>query len=1129
MKNFIRTGKKYLIVCNQKLLLIMRLSLFLLFMLCVSVFATGYSQDARINLDVKAETTVKSVLKMIEDQSGFRFFYNSDMVDLNKKITVLVNNKDINDALSSIFAGTSVGYRVLENNFVVLSLAEMLQQITITGTVTDNGEPMPGVNVLVKGTLTGTVTDVNGKYTIQAPDRNAVLVYSFIGYTTAEKTVGDQTTIDVALAEDTKQIEEVVVVAYGTQRKREVSGSMAQLSAEELGDLPVGQFAQKIQGRLPGVQITQNTGQPGKGMSFRIRGQASVNAGNSPLFVVDGFPITGDISNINPDEITSFTVLKDASATSLYGSRAANGVILVETKKGRPGRTQIDVNAYYGIQRTYDQGPDVMNAREWAQFKKEFYEDKIRYENWIDPNTGKSEVPDVYKNPEQYGEGTNWYRKMQRAAPVQNYNISINTGGEHFSSAIMLGYFKEEGILYNTSYERYSARANNEFKLNRFIKIGLNVAPSYAINSNHNTDGGWQILSAGILMSPICEPELPDGTMPVTFPEQSQYLFPNPNWYRVLKEKQDFEKDARLLSNAYVTVDILDGLQYRFRADIDMEQTNVFAFNPSTSGGAVFTAPPQKATGAYRTGFQTTWLTENMLSYRKEWKGHTFDALVGYTAQKYHWEGSTLEKTDYASDEIPWLNAAATTTGAEGSSNEWSLLSYLARLNYNYQGEYLLSLAFRRDGSSRFGADNKWGNFPSISAGWVISDENFMQGITPLSYLKLRASYGVVGNFNIGNYIHIANIGNSNYVFGNSLSAGKTLSNIGNPLLGWEETRQVDIGLDIGLFNDRIFFVYDYYKKVTDGLLYQINIPRGSGFSNIQSNIGQFDFWGHEFSINSRNIDRELTWNTNFNISFNRNKVIKLGSNDTPQGGYNDQEDFNRLSVGEPLGYFMGYIYDGVFMTEAEFNAGPKHSSSRVGTVRMKDIGGGPDGGPDGIIDENDRTKIGDPNPAFTYGMTTDFTWKGFDLSIAIAGSYGNDIMNNLLQYTENLDAVFNVRKITADRWRSLENPGKGEVPRTLAKTTELYRYNNTRWISDASYLAMKNITLGYTIPLKENEFIQRARVYLSAQNLFVLTNYEGGNPEVSVGGLSGFSNYGVDNTAYPIPTIFSLGVNVSF
>lgn len=996
------------------------------------------------------------------------------------------------------------------------------QNKKVSGVVYDtNGDPAIGANVIVKGTTNGTITDMDGKYTLEVP-ANAILQISYIGYNTQEIPVGNKTTINVNLKEDTQALDEVVVVAYGTQKARSVTGAMSKLDASELSDMPVSQIGEKLQGKFSGVQINQANGEPNGGLVIRVRGAASINGGNEPLVVIDGFPTTSGLASISPDEIENITVLKDAASASLYGSRAANGVILVTTKSAKgvsAGKPRIDFSAYFGIDKVSNQGrPDLMNAQEFAQFKKEYYEDQALYEGY----TGG--VPECYQNPQAVGKGTDWFDVLLQDAITQNYNLGLSAAGEKFKSAVNINYNAKEGVILNTYSNRFAARANNVYEASDRVSFGLNVSGSYTIGQlTDGLGGGRNIIGSAMLMDPQLKYKNDDGTYPIAYTQPG--MFANANYYLVLTQRQNPSKTLRGTVNAYTDVKIIDGLKYRLSANADLENNSRSNWIPSTANGGMFSAPPQPAKGSYHTSNYVNWLLENTLTYNKTIANdHNLDILVGYTTQKNTQENARIDASDYPDDELPWFGTAITRTGNSDADKwgSWAMISYLGRLNYDYKEKYILSVAFRRDGCSRFGSNAKFANFPSVSVGWIASDEPFMEKYDKVSHLKLRGSYGLVGNYNIGNYTYLASVGSYNYVTDGAITAGRALSRIGNNELTWETTKQMDFGVDLGLFNDRVFLVYDYYRKYTDGLLYQIDIPYSSGFSDIQSNIGEFHFWGHEISLETKNMVGAFKWNTKINVSIDRNKAAKLGTNDTPIGGNQNQEDYNRTAVGKPLGMFYGYIYDGVFMTEAEYEAGPKHASSMVGTVRMKDLNG------DNKIDMDDRTFIGNPNPDFTFGITNEFSWRDFDASLLLTGSVGNDIIDGTLEWTENIDGVFNVLKGVANRWRTLDNPGDGQVPRTRTGTTELFRYNNSRWVSNGSYLRVKNLTIGYTVPIKKNPYIKGLRVYASGQNLLTWTGYKGMNPEVSSRGASGLYQ-GVDITAYPVARTFSLGVNVKF
>lgn len=1133
-------GKKHPVAFVQfSTRLLMRMSLLMIFLSINLLLAAKEtrSQDLDkviISLNVK-DATLMQVFNKIEKQTAFHFTYFTGDIKQVKMITYSKENVSLAKVLSELLQHTGLSYEQVDKNILIKRKGETIAIITeeknsmegiIRGKVTDaGGEAINGATVLIKGTQNGTSTNEEGNFVLSnVPDGNVTLVITAIGYNAKEMKVlasgGQSVAIDIKLSQGITGLEEVVVVAFGTQKKREVTGSVSTLKAEDIADMPVAQIGQKLQGQFAGVQVYQSTGTPGAGMSFRIRGQASVSAGNTPLYVVDGFPIVGGIERISPEEIESFTVLKDASASSLFGSRAANGVIVITTKRAREGKTGIDFSSYYGIQKVPKRGrPDIMNAQEFAQYKKEWYEDEAIYSGY----TGG--VPDKYQNPDQYGpnDGTNWFDVLLRDAPTQNYNLSLSSGTQRLQSFVNLNYNAQEGVMLNTYANKFTIRANNTFTASDRLTFGMNLAATHQLSQNFNTDGYWQIISGAYLMDPSLKYKNDDGSLPVSMGAPG--MFPNPNWYRVLTERKAPVKRTTALANVYSEVKILNDLKYKIALNVDLGNTSLRSFTPSTAGGGMFVAPPVLATGSYGSQNYRSWLIENTLTYSKSIRNeHNFEALLGYNSQKFTSENSNINATDFPDDAIDWINVATTRIGT-ATTSEWSLLSMFGRLNYNYKGKYLLSLASRRDGSSRFGENNKWGLFPSASVGWIVSDENFLASAKKLNYLKVRASYGVVGNNNIGNYTYIPSIGRSNYVLGNQLVPGGSLAGLANQDLGWERTKQLDIGLDVGLFNDRIFFVYDFYKKRTDGLLYFIDIPWASGYSGVSSNIGEFTFWGHEFALQTQNFVGQFKWSTNLNVTLNRNKVIKLGINNTPIGGYRENVDYVRTEVGHPMGQFYGYIYDGVFMTQAEFDNGAKSINSKVGSVRIRDVSG-PDGKPDGVIDVLDKTFIGNPIPDFLFGFTNQFSYKNFDLAIHMAGSVGGDIMDVSYQWTENIDGVFNVRKEVAERWRSLDNPGKGNIPRS--NSDPLHRFNNSRWIWDGTYLAAKNITLGYTLPVRNKNYIKNARVYLSAQNAFIITKYPGMNPEVSDAGLSGLRE-GVDQASYPVPRILTAGINVSF
>jgi TonB-linked SusC/RagA family outer membrane protein len=1008
------------------------------------------------------------------------------------------------------------------------------ESITVSGTITDaeTGQPLPGVTVLVQGTTNGTSSDFDGNYTIQAT-ANATLVFSSVGYSRQAVAINGRNRIDLAMAIDSQLLDEVVVVGYGTQSARTVTGAVQQLNAEELADLPVPQITQKLQGRLVGVQINQTSGRPGQGMQVRIRGQASILAGSEPLYVVDGFPIVGDISTINPDEIESVSVLKDAASTSLYGSRAANGVVLITTKSGKIDQSSFSVNIFGGVQAVPQKGrPDMMNAREFAQFKKESFED-----------LGQP-VPDAFQNPEQYGEGTDWYDAMLRTAPIQSYNISWTNQNEKSSVAIVGGFFNQEGVMINSNFKRYSLRANSSFQVTDDLSVGISIAPTFSVDNVPSSDGAFYatnidaavpggLINNSLLAWPIIPYKNSDGTLPLTAWIPGLSAFPSPNWIRSANEITNETETTRILANAYLQYVPVESLTLKTTISGDLGHTNFLNFSPSTASATFASLPPTIATSIRRNDKYYSWLNENTATYSKSFGNHNIELLGGFSFQKFEGNNSQLYLSNFPDDRIRTIQSALNIDRAQSFSNinEWSLISYFSRLNYNYMGKYIASLAMRRDGSSRFGSENLWGTFPSASVGWVFSDESFLEGSDVVSFGKLRASFGVIGNNNIGNYTQYAQVDNSlNAVFGNSIESGAAVVTLGNENLGWERTRQFDIGVDLRFLNDRLEFTYDYYKKNTTDLLYNVAVPQESGFTDFNDNVGEIEFWGHEFSLVSRNFTGDFNWTTNLNLAFNRNEVVALAEGvDRLFGGFGAYVTITR--PGEPLGQFWGLIHDGVYDNQAEFDASPKAAESQVGTVKFRDVNG------DGQItfggDNDDRTVIGNPFPDYIFGITNDFSYKNFDASVVISGSIGNDIAVTSDQGTTNLDGVFNVLREVENRWRSPENPGDGRYGKTTAATFMERDWFNSRFIQDGSHLTVKNITLGYSFPLNADSLLKRARLYTSIQQALVFTKYKGSNPEISTsqGGGEGGATLaqGFDWASYPVPRTFTVGLNVSF
>lgn len=1011
----------------------------------------------------------------------------------------------------------------------MVSVSAYSQTVNVTGTVVSEGdeEPVPGALVSVKGTQKGTVTDIDGKFSIQA-SVGETLVVSFIGFTTQELVVtADATTIQVTLGYETSDLSEVVVVGYGSQVKREVTGAVQSVNEAELKDMPVSSVAQKLQGRMAGVQINQTTGKPGQGMNVRIRGQLSVSGGSQPLYVVDGFPITGDINQINPDEIQEISVLKDAASTSLYGSRAANGVVLITTKKGKVGQTNVNLNVYTGFQNVPENGRlEMMDAEAFAVFKKEYYE------------AAGQEVPDIFQNPSQYRGNTNdWYDAMLRNAPISSYNLTLTSNKERVNTAVIAGVFDQEGVVVGSDYTRYSLRMNTDYQVSDKVNIGVNVAPNYVVDNTPRTDGtrGTGILFNALHTWPVMPIYDENGELTSfnQLPASTGNIYSYPNWVRAAEEITNETRQLNVLANSYVEWKPIQGLSLKSTFNAEIRNSKYFWFNPSTATANINVTIPTVAVSIRDHYSSLSWLNENTATYTTSIGDHNFQILGGFSNQHFRDESTRVQADTYADDRIPTIQGAININrgGTTSGVGEWSLTSLFSRLTYNYKGKYLLTASVRGDGSSRFGEDNRWGIFPSASAGWVMSDEGFLNTSSTISFAKLRASYGVTGNNNIGNYTSYALVNNTiNAVFGDNVASGAAVTSLNNTNLGWETTAQVDLGLELGLWDDRVLFTYDYYTKNTTNLLYAVQIPQESGFTNYNDNIGEIKFWGHEFSVNTVNTTGAFRWTTNANLSINRNEVLELADGiDRVYGTYHITQ------VGQPFGQFYGLKKIGNYMDEEDLASSPIiPGRSTVGSIKIEDVNG------DGIItyggDNDDRTIIGNPFPDFTWGLINNFNYRGFDASITLNGSQGNHLYMRHLYSTANLDGVFNMVAKVSDRFKSPDNPGEGIFGTSTGggNVTGVERdWNNSNFVWDASFLTVRNITIGYTFS-KLPKTIKSLRLYASGQNMWIFTKYWGGsNPEVSMqdngNGDGGNLSPGVDLAAYPVPRTITFGVNLNF
>jgi TonB-linked SusC/RagA family outer membrane protein len=1159
-----------------QILITMTRIMLLLIVTLTHVAADGFSQ--KISFHARKQP-IQQVLKTIERQSGYLFLYDEQDVPESRTVTARVRNASLDQVLETVFRDMPVSYKIFQRNIVVKRIVknatpetaipakapELRQNILLNrrtieplvpsferivkGKVTDeNGSPFPGVSIVVRNSQTGTATDANGEFRLSVPDALAgelVIVASFVGYKNQELVVGNSGEINFGMTVDTKSLNDVVVVGYGTQNKSSITGSVASLPMKNVASQPLTSLDQALGGQIAGVNVAQTKGAPGGGVSVRVRGTGSIGAGNEPLYVIDGFPVSNDfnstfnpLSSINPNDIESIEILKDASAAAIYGSRGSNGVVLVTTKHGKAGKTTVQLDTYYGVQQVASK-IDMLNAREYAEYNTE-----ARNNAWIDkggkasdPNSLRPaalQIPEMFMNPGSLGKGTDWQDEVFRTAPIQNHQLSVSGGNDKTTFFLSGAYFKQDGIVMNTGFERYSARVNLDHHISNNISVGLNLSPSFATNRMLPVED--QVFAGGILGSALSLPP----TVPVYNPDGSftTLLGPSPNNVGVIdnpvaiaSKVKDKKTIFRTLGNIYAEIKIVDGLKFRTSFGLDYSDARGSAYFPSDLGSSGVPAPVQaKATAT--NGRDLNWLNENILTYKKNFgTKHELDLLAGFTSQKAHSEATSLSATNFPTDLVPTLNAGQVTSGGTGVS-EWSLLSYLARANYTLAGKYLLSATMRRDGSSRFGARNKWGTFPSASVGWYISEERFMKSQNAVTELKLRASYGLAGNNTIGNYNHIGLLSNKRYSFGagtGSLAYGLYPTSISNEQLGWEMMHQFDIGVDFSILRNRLNFTIDFYNKNTTDLLLNVPVPASTGYETALQNIGKLNNRGWEFSVNSKNLTGAFKWSTAFNISFNKNKVVRLGPSGnaiiSKSPSFSPNTHITR--IGSPIGSFWGYEAVGVYQSQEDVDNSPVvqgTAGSHPGDLKFRDIDG------DGIITPSDVTIIGDNSPDFFYGITNNFSYGRFNLSILADGVQGIQLLNGSRRNIGLVNGSYS-RKDVLGRWQSPENPGDGHTPRAnVAATGGNVSYVSSLLVEDASFFRIRNINLRYSLPEKISKavFLQNASVSLSVQNAFTFTKYMGYNPEQSLNGSSALTP-GVDFNGYPLARTYTLGLNLTF
>jgi TonB-linked SusC/RagA family outer membrane protein len=985
---------------------------------------------------------------------------------------------------------------------LLLILAALIQttafsQWVVSGVVTDaeSSETLIGASVYVKGTTTGTITDIDGRYELDVKDPNVVLVFSYTGYTSMEEPVRSRTEINMILRQDIKVLEEIVVVGYGAQKKSDLTGAVSTVKDKDIERIPTASIDQALQGKVAGVFVTPTSGQPGAGAVIRIRGTGTFNNAN-PIYVVDGM-ILDDASFVNPMDVESIEVLKDASATAIYGNRGANGVIIITTKKGKKRENAlISFNSYYGVQSVTRQ-IDMANASEFAEL----------YNDWSNSQH--------FKDPESLGEGTDWQDVIFRDAPMRNIQLSANGGSDKFLFNVSGNYFQQDGIVRGSDFERYTLRFNSEYQLNNAIRTGHNLA--FSTQSNKNAPGG--IIERAYRMPPVFAER--DSAGDFSDPTFFGTAIANPE--AMLFYNDNTSSGNRLVGNLFADIRFLKHFTFRssFGADLAYSQGRNFEpeYDVSSTQVKLFN---QLRKSANR---NQSWLWENTLTFSKEWENHQVTALAGYTAQEYYDEYLTASRQSFPGGvptDLLYLNLGIDTTQENSNgAGHWAMTSYLFRTNYSAFGKYLLTASLRVDGSSRFSEKNRWGYFPSFSLGWNLGTERFISDLGIFSRLKLRAGWGIVGNDKTSLYPSLGLVRTGLYaIFGpdESLNQGATLLSLSNPDVRWEEARQTNIGLEMGFFKNRLTAEIDYYDRFTTGILYTPRIPDYVGSQDDPVvNTGEMVNRGWDFLLQWRSTGI-FSYNIGLNASTVKNEVLAIafGRPDI-LSAFVSSQPASRSEVGLPIGAFYGFVVDGVFQNEEELSQYPRLGNEGVGDLRYKDINN------DGELNFDDRTYLGSPIPTFFFGLTGGFDWNGFDLSFDLNGQSGNKIFN-AKQVVDGF-GFFNYETRFLDRWTE-ETPSSTD-PR-VATGGHNYRVSD-RFIEDGDFIRLRNLTFGYSLPVDwmRKVRINKFRIYVSGTNLWTSQKYSGYSPEFS--DPNNVFEVGVDRGIYPIAKTILGGIELIF
>ncbi len=1089
----------------KKLLMIMKLTVFLIAFSAISVWANkSFSQIISINME---KATLKEVLSKIEDKSGCNFLYSEKFVDVTKTVTINMENKKIEDVLTSLFSGTGIQFErkdrliILTTNTTGSNFISQ-QQKSISGKVTDSsGASLPGVSVVVKGTSTGTITDGDGKYSLASVPDNSTLQFSFVGMKTQEILVAGKTTINITLAEDAIGIEEVVAVGYGTMKKADITGSVSQVNTSELEQVPTYKLEQALKSQAAGVNVRQNSGKPGARIEITIRGGNSMIGDNQPLYVVDGFPVTGDISFLNPSDIESVDILKDASATAIYGARGANGVVIITSKRGRTGQeSRIEINSMFGVA-VESNRYEMLDAKQYAEVANE----------WM-KNSGKQPYfnMDDVQNP-----GTNWQDLIFRNSTINNHTVTFSGSTPKTKFSLSGNFYDQKGIIEYTGAKKGTFRINLDYEFNKIISLAVNLNLGRSEINNLPADNGTfgnSALSGAMSAPPTLSPYDENGNV-VRIGQAyiwSEAQLSNPVIY--FPPYKDRNLINVVIGNTSLNFNFTKGLS--LKSLIGLEYENSFGDNFSP---LVF--PNDRGSGSQSFRFSNSVLLENVLTYSKTFsERHKLNVIGGNTYQTFMSRNFGIGVSGFSNNttENYNLGAAETINTPASGFSEWTLASWLGRANYSFDNKYMLTASVRADGSSRFGANNKWGIFPSGAIAWRVSDEAFMKNISFINSLKVRASYGITGNTALSPYQSLDRFTSVKNIYDqNNEIIGFVPAALSNSDLKWESTAQLDIGFDLNIINNRLRFIFDYYKKNTSNLLAAVPLPPSIGFVTSLQNIGEIQNSGFELSLAADILRNEFKWDISTQFSTNNNKVVELaGGKDIYAGFVEGLRNVSIARVGEPLGAFYGLTEDGL---------------NEQGYYKYIDRNN------DGSITDLDKTIIGSPYPDFLFGFNSNFSYKNFELGLIVEGVYGNDLLwASAATHLNSFQRGSNQFADLYGNYWTAENPDPNAKYAKVSPQSQALI--SDRFIEDGSYLRLKSLRFAYNIPSKKIglNWLNGAQVYLSGTNLLTITNYPGIDPDVNTYGtdsqeISTRLAQGVDASAYPSSKTYTIGVKLNF